>query len=468
MRDIRSGRLWVQTPEIGWFCAVVTLMVDLVALVIAGRFAENLNRAFSPLPPRLNWGEWLGLSGIFWAFLGCTLLIFAYQNFYSSASQWRNYVKQAQSISAVYLFSLVANYFYDPETNIPRSLFLSAWLGSVAWVVMFRFICTLLFTQFHFARRSTPVFVIANANRIELICQAIASRTQYSVVDSLPSNMIHSPQAIERISRSNVKEVIAEGLPNSELASGLYWQLRKLDIRLRLVPSSLAILHRRGKPEIFAGMPVIRIEAGLLSGWDYRLKRLVDFIVAFIGLILLAPILSIIAIAIKLNSPQGSVFFCQERVGLHGKVFPMWKFRTMYLDAELKQAELEKLNECGDGVMFKIKHDPRIIPIGHLLRRLSLDEFPQLFNVLIGQMSLVGPRPLPLRDVAKFSDWHHSRHGVLPGITGLWQISGRSNIDSIHDAVRLDLFYVDQWSLNLDLEILIETARIVLFGKGAY
>jgi lipopolysaccharide/colanic/teichoic acid biosynthesis glycosyltransferase len=140
----------------------------------------------------------------------------------------------------------------------------------------------------------------------------------------------------------------------------------------------------------------------------------------------------------------------------------------MNIDAESQQIELEKLNQLNDRVMFKLKDDPRIIPVGKLLRRYSLDELPQLFNVLIGQMSLVGPRPLPLRDVAKLSDWHHSRHGVLPGITGLWQISGRSNISNIHEAVRLDLFYVDQWSLNLDLEILIETIRIVLFGKGAY
>jgi exopolysaccharide biosynthesis polyprenyl glycosylphosphotransferase len=468
MRDIRSGKHWIQTPEIGWFCAFFTMFGDFTALVIAGKIAENLNRAFSPLPPKLNWGECLGLSGVFWAFLACTILAFVYQNFYSNNSQWRNYIQQAQTISGIYLLSLVVSYFNDPETDIPRSLFISAWLGSIIWVFVFRFISTLLFSQFHFAERSIPLFVIAPEERIEAICEAIAYRTQYTVVDSLPSTMIHTAKALARISNSGAKEVIAEGLPNTELASSLYWQLRQLDIRLRLIPSSLAILHRRGKPEIFAGMPVIRIDSGFLSGWDYRLKRSLDFMVAFIGTILLIPLFLLIAIAIKLSSRNGNIFFCQERVGLDGKVFQMWKFRTMDIDAEMRLTELEELNECSDGVMFKLKHDPRIIPCGNLLRRFSLDELPQLFNVLIGQMSLVGPRPLPLRDVAKFSDWHHSRHRVLPGITGLWQISGRSNIDNIHDVVRLDLFYVDQWSLNLDLEILIETIRIVLFRKGAY
>jgi lipopolysaccharide/colanic/teichoic acid biosynthesis glycosyltransferase len=155
-------------------------------------------------------------------------------------------------------------------------------------------------------------------------------------------------------------------------------------------------------------------------------------------------------------------------MGLHGSVFRMWKFRTMVPNAAARQAELERHNESSDGVMFKIKSDPRVTPIGRFLRRTSIDELPQLFNVLMGQMSLVGPRPLPLRDIERFDPWHHTRHQVLPGITGLWQIAGRSTIDAFNDAARLDLYYIDNWSLNLDLEILLETVRIVLFGKGAY
>ncbi|MGL5881487.1 MAG: sugar transferase, partial [Xenococcaceae cyanobacterium] len=146
----------------------------------------------------------------------------------------------------------------------------------------------------------------------------------------------------------------------------------------------------------------------------------------------------------------------------------MWKFRTMVTNAEAMQAELEAQNQTKDGVLFKIKKDPRITSIGHFLRKTSLDEFPQLFNVLLGQMSLVGPRPLPLRDVERFDSWHHIRHHVLPGMTGIWQISGRSDIEDFDDAARLDLYYIDNWSLNLDLDILVETVGIVLFGKGAY
>ena len=140
----------------------------------------------------------------------------------------------------------------------------------------------------------------------------------------------------------------------------------------------------------------------------------------------------------------------------------------MVVDAPQLQAQLEAQNQMKDGVLFKIKDDPRITKLGKFLRRTSIDELPQLINVVLGQMSLVGPRPLPLRDVERFDEWHHIRHQVLPGITGLWQISGRSDLSDFNDAARLDLYYIDNWSLNLDLDILLETVRIVFFGKGAY
>ncbi|AFY74248.1 exopolysaccharide biosynthesis polyprenyl glycosylphosphotransferase [Synechococcus sp. PCC 7502] len=469
MRDLRASAhtQLVPTPEIGWFRAVTLLFGDLLGLALAWHLAAKLNESFQPLPAEYTLWEFLGTSSLFYFLTLVTILVLASQGFYSSTSQCQNYVKQAQLISFIYLASLVVNYFYDPKLDAPRSLFFAAWFASVGCVFVIRLLMILGIHQLAIARSQILVFIIAPASRIENLTKSIQRRPGYQVIGSTTSDQAYSSETIAKIIQLQAHEVLAEGLPETYLASELYWQLRNAQINLRLAPSSLAMLHRRGTPEIFAGMPTIKISSQFLGIWEYRCKRLLDFLGALLGIILLAPVFIVVAIAIKVSSP-GGVFFSQERIGLNGKVFRMWKFRSMCINASDRQAELEKLNESQDGVMFKIKRDPRIIPIGHLIRRLSIDELPQLFNVLMGQMSLVGPRPLPIRDVALFADWHHIRHGVLPGITGLWQISGRSDLDTIDDAVRLDLHYIDHWSLNLDLAILVDTVSIVLFGKGAY
>ena len=200
---------------------------------------------------------------------------------------------------------------------------------------------------------------------------------------------------------------------------------------------------------------------------DYRLvvKRLVDVVGAAVGLVLLSPLILVIAAAVKLTSP-GPVFFAQERYGWRKRRFKMYKFRTMVTNAEALQPSLESRNEVA-GPVFKIANDPRQTRIGAFLRRSSLDELPQLWNVLRGDMSLVGPRPLPVRDVARFSDaWLMRRFSVVPGLTGLWQVSGRSNL-GFEQWVQLDLRYIDQWSLVLDFDILVRTLPAVLRGTGA-
>ena len=467
--DLRAGKQIQQWSmvEFNWLRALLLITSDILGLAIAWKASLNFNQVFSPLPPELNWGEFAGLTGLFWAFAAVIVTRFAYHNFYRGEAQWRNYVKQAQSISNVYLTSLLICYFYNPTVDAPRSLFFPAWIGSVVVIIGLRLLLTLLFDQFPIARTHTPVFIIAPSDRISYLANIIEKRTGYRVVGVLASSLANTSHSMQSIINSGAKEVIAEGLPETQLASQLYWQLRNAGVGLRLIPSSLMLLHRRGTPEIFGSIPMIRIESSMLANWEYIFKRCLDFVGALIGLIVLSPMFIAIAIAIKTSS-RGNVFYTQDRIGLQGQSFQMWKFRSMFMDAEHRQAELEHLNKSSDGVMFKIENDPRIIPIGHFLRCTSLDELPQLFNVLFGQMSLVGPRPLPVRDVARFTSWHHTRHLVMPGITGLWQISGRSDLNTIDDVAKLDLFYIDRWSLNFDLEILIETVRLVLFGKGAY
>jgi exopolysaccharide biosynthesis polyprenyl glycosylphosphotransferase len=199
--------------------------------------------------------------------------------------------------------------------------------------------------------------------------------------------------------------------------------------------------------------------------WPYTLKRILDVTVAACALLLLAPILLIAAIGIKLTSP-GPVFFLQERIGMNKRRFKIYKFRTMVPDAEKLMSALEKDNEAG-GPVFKMKNDPRITRIGRALRKSSVDELPQLFNVLRGDMSLVGPRPLPVRDYEGFNeDWQRRRFSVKPGITCLWQVNGRSGV-SFDQWMLLDLQYMDEWSLWLDLKILAKTVPAVIKGEGA-
>ncbi|MBW4521212.1 MAG: sugar transferase [Scytolyngbya sp. HA4215-MV1] len=467
--DLRApkGLDWHRLLRWHWHRGLALLLSDALALGLAWRIAAHLNRFYSPIPEQLVWWEWLGLPSLFWVFVTVTLAWFAQNGLYNASTQWKNYVRCGKLISFVYLLSLVVAYFYDPKLDAPRSLFFTAWFSSIALVIGLRLGTTLFLRQIEHTQPPIRIFLIASSDRLPVLAATLKQRSHATIVGAALASTASNASTLQTILAMRPQEVLAESLPHTELASALYWQLRRAGIRLRLLPSSVEMLHRRGTPEVIAGLPTLRLESPLLNGWDYHFKRWVDFVGAAVGVVVLSPLLLAVAIAIKLTS-TGPVFFCQERIGLHGRVFQVWKFRTMTVNAPALQADLEPQNQSGDGVLFKIKNDPRITPLGHFLRRTSIDELPQLFNVLLGQMSLVGPRPLPIRDVERFDPWHHVRHQVLPGITGLWQVSGRSDLDDFDDAARLDLYYIDNWSLNLDLDILIETLRIVLFARGAY
>ncbi len=213
------------------------------------------------------------------------------------------------------------------------------------------------------------------------------------------------------------------------------------------------------------GVPLLTFETTVAKEWQLFVKKATDVVLSGLGIIILSPIFLLVAILIKLTS-LGPVFFKQKRVGLNGRKFVLYKFRTMYKGAHKKQSELEILNEM-KGPVFKIKKDPRITPIGWFLRKFSIDELPQLYNVFAGHMSLVGPRALPEYEVAKFKPWQRRRLSMRPGLTCLWQVNGRNKID-FNEWMKLDLEYLDNWSLWLDFKILIKTIPVVLFGIGAY
>jgi exopolysaccharide biosynthesis polyprenyl glycosylphosphotransferase len=212
--------------------------------------------------------------------------------------------------------------------------------------------------------------------------------------------------------------------------------------------------------------PVLVYSTNRHREWQLLVKRLADVVFASLMLLVLAPLLGLIALIIKLGD-RGPVFYTWKVVGQNKKNFTGYKFRTMVTDADMLKEKLEAQNEM-KGVVFKIKHDPRITAIGRLLRKFSLDELPQLWSVLKGDMSLVGPRPPLESELRRFESWHRRKLSVKPGLTCLWQVSGRSTITDFDEWVRLDLAYIDNWSLWLDFKILLKTIPVVLTGRGAH
>ena len=222
------------------------------------------------------------------------------------------------------------------------------------------------------------------------------------------------------------------------------------------------------KPDFdaFAGRPMLVFRSAPEVSWALLLKEIIDRVSAFVALVVMAIPMALVALVIRITSP-GPIIFRQHRAGRYGKPFVMYKFRSMSNDAEMRRAELEPFNQM-QGPVFKVESDPRITPFGRWLRRTSFDELPQLLNILMGDMSLVGPRPLPLYEVEKFENTAQRRRlSVKPGLTCLWQISGRNQVRDFRDWVKLDLDYIDRWSLALDFKILLRTIPAVILGLGA-
>ena len=242
-------------------------------------------------------------------------------------------------------------------------------------------------------------------------------------------------------------------------------QAHRQGIKVRLAPDTTELLVQRGEYVPGQGSPLFELRPPVLTGWDWTVKRGFDLLLSTLVLVLGLPLWLLLAAAVKVDS-RGPVFFVDRRVGVGEREFGMLKFRTMVADAPHRQPSLEAENEAG-GALFKIRDDPRVTRVGRLLRRFSLDEIPQVANVLKGEMSLVGPRPLPLRDYRLLEDWHRARYRVLPGMTGLWQISGRSGL-SFDDLVRLDFTYLENWSIWLDISIIVKTIPAVITRRGAF
>lgn len=274
-------------------------------------------------------------------------------------------------------------------------------------------------------------------------------------------------QDLPRILNEQVIDEVIFVLPRnwmSRIEEGVL-DCERVGVRATVAADLFNLRFAKAQATEMDGIPLVSFQATPTGEWQMAIKRFADIVLSLVGIIFLLPLFPVIALLIKMTSP-GPIFFSQTRCGLNGRLFKIYKFRSMVADAEAKQKELLHLNEMS-GPVFKATHDPRFTSIGPWLRKTSIDELPQLFNVLKGEISLIGPRPPVPQEVAKYEPWQRRRLSMRPGITGYWQVNGRSEITDFNKWMRLDLEYIDRWSLLFDVKIILKTIPVVFFGKGA-
>jgi exopolysaccharide biosynthesis polyprenyl glycosylphosphotransferase len=476
---VRRHSLMVNTLKI--FDLLIMTAVFLLAAIPVAHIREGIGIAeFLSMRIKVeNFFLFLGIVGV-WHVLFASLGVYRSQRLSTQKSELVHVFRatSACALSVGVLGSLLSIRMVTPE-------FLLAFWLLTTWALILsrlglRFFLEGVRRRGHNLRR---ILIVGTNSRAVQFARKIESMTEsgYRVigfVDDLWSgqqdflatsyHLVCDLQHLPELLRKTVVDEVVIGLPirsHYEESSAIAALCELHGIVVRFLPGIFNLKLARSRAEDFQGDSLITLSTGPMDGWPITLKRVLDFTLALILLILLAPLFAIVAALIKLTS-EGPVFFLQDRLGLNKRIFRICKFRTMVADAEQRQAALEHLNEQ-DGAAFKIKADPRITPLGKILRKASIDELPQLFNVLRGQMSLVGPRPLPVRDYRGFDkDWHRRRFSVRPGITCLWQISGRNTI-GFDKWMELDMRYIDEWSLWLDFRILMGTIPAVLRGSGA-
>jgi len=379
-----------------------------------------------------------------------------------------------QTTVVTLIFALVNGETFSSYYIFYGTLFFAVlYVASARW--LYEALTGLVLRAAGYQRRAV---LVGTGKHIEAVAHALRDAPDHEGIQVVgfisltprPDNGLRSLGSLDEIERvlseHRLDEVIIADpeFPEQE-AVELVDRCHQKGVRVRVAPSTMEILIHRAEFVPGQSVPLFELKPPVFDGIDFAVKRAFDLVLSVLILILLSPFLLAISLAVFATS-RGPVLYRSARPGIGGLPFKCLKFRTMHRDADQRQADLESLNEA-HGPLFKIRQDPRMTRIGRLLRRYSLDELPQLINVLRGDMSLVGPRPLPQRDYDRLEDWHRKRYLVLPGITGLWQVSGRSELD-FDDLVRLDFLYLERWSPFLDLTILVKTVPAVLTRRGAF
>jgi len=403
------------------------------------------------------------------AILGISLLfggVFVFSGMYyrKFVSGFDEFVQIVKSVTLATIAVMALTFLYR-EFEYSRLVILCAWLLTLCAVYVFHAGLRLLDNYYlyrFFGRRR--VLVVGNGKTTAVFKRFYARRPKYRAYYYAELPSLEKLARFVRARRIDELIITSMKVRHDEL-SEISNICDEYSVDLRLVPDVLEI--RMGELIIDSsfGLPLLRIKPVSLYGVNKLIKRAFDILVSIAILSITAIPLIFIAVLILMES-RGSVFYVKKRVGYRGIMFPFFKFRSMVSNADFLLKDLKSLSER-DGPVFKMKKDPRLTRIGAILRMLSLDELPQLINVLRGEMSIVGPRPQVIWEAEAYDQYARKRLNVLPGITGLWQVSGRASL-SYEDMIRLDIFYIENWSLGLDLKILLETIPTVLSGKGAY
>ncbi|ADB53921.1 sugar transferase [Conexibacter woesei] len=484
-RDVRRKR----PPALSFVLRMATLrkfmrIVSLLALDFAGVWLalftalllKLLIKGNHELGPALRLASGQTEDFLAFAYL-VTVLLFARSDLYADRPRRPGLPKIVASLFQVTLVALI--FALASGQDFSSYYIFYASLGfSILYVSSFRWLHTevtgWLLSRAGYTRRA---LLVGSGKHIDQVAHALAATpgkeiepVGYISLTPRPDNGLRSLGSLADLGavleRDRVQEVIiADPDFPQEQAVELVDVCHQRGVDVNIAPSTMEILVQRAEFVPGQSVPLFKLKPPVFDGIDFAVKRTFDLIGSLLLLTLLSPLLLTLSLAVKLSS-RGPVFYRSTRPGIGGLPFDCLKFRTMTDDAGVSDEELEALNEA-DGALFKIRDDPRITPVGRFLRRFSLDELPQLVNVVRGEMSLVGPRPLPLRDFEKLEEWHKKRYLVLPGITGLWQVSGRSELD-FDDLVRLDFLYLERWSVALDLVILLKTVPAVFTQRGAF
>ncbi len=458
---------------------ILVVSFGIATLAVLSGTSVNLERFFAMRISVVNMILFLGL-------MLCWHLLFAFLGLYYSmrlSSRWSEVIEiiKATSLATITIYVTATLFHIIMVTPLFLAIF---WAISTVLTVLIRFVLRFFLGRVRVSGRNLRHVLLAGTNEraagfVEIINRKphlgytitgfVDNSWMKDADDTLKNRYpLIDPDKLADFLQENIVDEIIICLPLKEYYnqhSAIIDTCVEQGVIVRVLADYFFSQLAHARIEYFEGRSILTLYTGTMGGVPFFIKRIIDIVLSLALIVIFFPIFIIVPILIKFDSP-GPSFFIQQRLGFNKRRFPLCKFRTMILDAEKLQKELEGVNEA-DGPVFKIKNDPRITRVGKFLRTTSIDELPQLFNVLKGDMSLVGPRPLPVRDYEGFDQhWFNRRFSVRPGITCTWQIDGRSDIP-FDKWIKLDLQYIDNWSLPLDLRIMLKTVPAVLRGRGA-